>query len=353
MNYTVFGAGAIGGVVGAHLVRAGHDVTFVDVNAEHVAAMRADGLQVSGTHEFTVPARAVTPDEVDGELGPVLLAVKTRHTADALTAIAPRLAPDGYVVSLQNGLEEYAIARAVGAERTVGAFLTFGGYYAGPGKVVYAGPGSFRVGEPDGRDSARVADLARTLSCFHPVEPTGNIFGHLWGKEAVGAFYFATALVSEDVTAIIDRAEYRPILGALVAEVVAVARAHGVRCEVIDGFDPNVFADAPGDADRTAASWQAQQDYWAGHVQQRTGVWRDLAVHHRPTEVDHIVRPIVDRARSHGVPTPGLELLVDMVHEVESGSRELGFPNLDHLARQLPRTPPEGAAPDDRASGSG
>ena len=86
----------------------------------------------------------MTPAEAPDELRTVLLAVKSRHTSDALATIAPRLAGDGVVVSLQNGLEEYRIAAAVGAERTIGALLTFGGHYAEPGRIVYGGPGSFR-----------------------------------------------------------------------------------------------------------------------------------------------------------------------------------------------------------------
>ncbi|WP_037064452.1 ketopantoate reductase family protein [Pseudonocardia acaciae] len=332
MRLTVVGAGAIGGLVGAHLAAAGHDVTFVDANAEHVAAINRAGLRITGAAALTVTARALLPSQV-GDLDTVLLAVKSRHTEDALETIAPRLAPDGYVVSLQNGLEEYKIARAVGEHRTVGALVTFGGHYARPGEIVYAGPGSLRIGELDGRSTPRLAALAELLRAFHPVEITDNIVGSLWGKEALGALYFATALVSEDVVTIIGREDYRPALGRLVAEVVTVARACGVRCEPLDGFDPTVFADRPDHPDRTEPSWRAQRDYWAGHVQQRTGVWRDLAVHRRPTEVDHILAPIIEAGRSRSVPTPALDLLVDLIHDVEAGRRDLGWPNLDALMK--------------------
>jgi 2-dehydropantoate 2-reductase len=333
MRVVVVGAGAIGGLVGAHLARAGHDVAFVEVDERHVAAMREGGLRVSGAADFTVRAPVYLPSEMPDGLGTVLLAVKSRHTGDALESIAPRLAADGVVVSLQNGLEEYRIAAAVGAARTMGAFLSFGGYYAEPGHVVYAGPGSFRVGELDGARSSRCAALADALAAaFHPVEVTDNIFGYLWGKEALGAFYFATALVSEDVPVMIDRREYRPVYGALVGEVASVARAEGVRCEVIDGFDPLVFLRAAGGSVEAEPCWAAQKAYWGDHVQGRTGVWRDLAIHHRPTEVDTIITPIAERARARGVPVPRLERLIHLIHEAEQGRRQLGWHNLDDLA---------------------
>ncbi len=332
-GFTVVGAGGIGGVVGAHLTRAGYLVRFVEANAEHAGAIQREGLHISGHADFKVECRAVLPSDVDWELGPVLLAVKSKDTQQALQTIAPRLSATGFVVSLQNGLEEYKIAREVGVDRTVGAFLTFGGHYAGPGQVVYGGPGSFKIGELNGESSARTMELAGVLdSTFHPVQVTSNIFGYLWAKEALGAFYFATALVDEDVPKILDRAPYRPLFGALVAEVVRVAEAEGVRCEVVDGFDPKVFASG-GDVE---GCWAAQYAYWAAHVQQRTGVWRDLAIHRRVTEVDHVIGPIIERAGARRIPVPLLERLRAEIKEAEGGTRPLSFANLDDLKAAIP-----------------
>lgn len=327
-GFTVVGAGGIGGVVGAHLARAGHPVSFIEANADHVQAIRERGLHVTSQVDFTVHVPITPPDAIGGELGVVLLAVKSKDTDRAMQAVAPHLAAGGFVVSLQNGFEEYRIAGYVGEQRTVGAFLTFGGNYASPGEVVYGGPGSFKVGELSGKDTPRVRQLADVLTrAFHPVEVTGNIFGYLWAKAGLGAFYFATALVDEDVPAILDRKEYRPLFGGLVAEVVRAAAAEGVRCAVVDGFDPNAFVGG-GDTDRC---WEAQYRYWAAHVQQRTGVWRDLAIHRRVTEVDFIIGPLIERANERGVSVPLLRQLRSEIKEAEIGSRQLGFSNLDDL----------------------
>src|SRR5215831_19695492 len=116
MTVTVYGAGAIGGVTGAALARAGHDVLLVDAAADHVAAMNASGLTVDARGgSWTARVRAVTPDRLGSGLGLVLLAVKSQHTGAALDTLAPRLAGDGAIVSLQNGLNEELIADRVGA----------------------------------------------------------------------------------------------------------------------------------------------------------------------------------------------------------------------------------------------
>jgi 2-dehydropantoate 2-reductase len=331
MKITIVGAGAIGGILGAHLIKAGHDVTFVEAHLEHAKAIRENGLKVTGAADLHVYPQVLLPEEVDSPLEVVFLAVKARHTEEAMKTVARHLAQTGYVLSLQNGLEEYKIAQAVGNDRTVGAFLTFGGSYQRPGEVAFSGTGSFYIGEMDGRPSERLFQLQQVLSALQPVTITDNIFGYLWGKVAVGAFYFATALVNADVTDIIDQVRYRKALGNLVGEVANVGAACGISCEVIDGFDPKVFARRDPSADLLNASWNAQKQYWNSIVQKRTGVWRDLAIHRRPTEVDGIVGTVIQRANEKEIAVPRLECLVKLIKEVERGERELSWANLDVL----------------------
>ena len=315
---TVVGAGAIGGFVGARLLAAGHDVRFVEANRDHVAAIRSAGLGVTGAISLRVQPEVVLPHEVGGGLGLVLLAVKAQDTVAALEPIVPGLTPDGLVVSLQNGLEEYRIAAAVGPERTIGASLTFGGHYEAPGTIAYAGPGSFHLGELDGSMSVRLERLATVLSAVQPVEPTTRILAHLWGKAAVGAYYFATALVDADVLEILADDTRLPSLGALVAEVARVAAAEGVVCEPVDGFEPDAFLRA--DEARIRASWDAQRRYWRRLETRRTGVWRDLCVHRRQTEVRATLAPVLERARLHSIETPRLDRLLVEIETIEASS---------------------------------
>src|SRR5947207_12389808 len=142
MRYTVFGAGAIGGTVGAHMVRGGESVLFVDRDVDHVQAMQSRGLTIKGFSEtFTVAVEATTPDQLPDRLETVLLACKAPATEEAVRSFADRLAPDGCVVSLQNGLNEFLIASIVGGGRTVGAFVNFSADYLEPGLIHFGGRG--------------------------------------------------------------------------------------------------------------------------------------------------------------------------------------------------------------------
>ena len=148
MRFTIVGAGAIGGITGGHLIRAGHEVIFVETAEAHLAAIRAHGLTVEGLSDFTVrPAAALRPEELRAPLGTVLCAVKTLYTRAALAPVAPLLSGDEVVLSMQNGLAYYDVVDAVGAERTLVACFNFGGHYGSPGRVVHGTRGGFHVGE--------------------------------------------------------------------------------------------------------------------------------------------------------------------------------------------------------------
>jgi 2-dehydropantoate 2-reductase len=332
VELTIVGAGAIGGLIGAHLWRAGHSVRLVDKERTHVAAIQAGGLEVAGHAQFVARVPACEPGAVTGPIDTLILAVKTLHTEEALAPLVPRLAPDGWVISMQNGLEEGKIAALIGEARTAAAFLSFGGYYDRPGRVVYSGPASLRVGELDGRLTPRVTDLARVLSDFHPTEATANIRGCRWGKLLLGTVYFATAMVDADVVDILDDAGARRVLSGLVAEGLAVADALGVAVEPVDGFDPRSLRGGESESAAARATWDAHRAYWRRGVAARTGIWRDLAIRRRRTEAGPILGALVAEADRVGRPVPRVRAMLDVYAALETGARPLARANLDALA---------------------
>jgi 2-dehydropantoate 2-reductase len=329
MGYTIFGAGAIGGTVGGHMVRGGESVVFVDRDAAHVRAINERGLTIKGFQEtFTVRAQAVTPEDMPDRLQTVLLATKAPATEDAVRSFAERLAPDGCVVSLQNGLNELTIARLVGAERTIGAFVNFSADYLEPGLIHFGGRGAFFIGELDGSRTPRIQALQQALSHWGNVQVTDNIWGFLWGKQAYGAMLFATALTNDSMADAID--QHRGVLVELAREVLAVAAANGRAPLGFDGFEPEAIGSTDpgvvdGSLERLIAVRKADQ-------KTHSGVWRDMAVRQRRTEVDEHFGPIVADAARLGLDVPRLRRMIAMIHEVEDGRRPFSAANLDELA---------------------
>ncbi len=333
MRYTVFGAGAIGGTVGAHMVRGGESVLFVDRDVEHVRAMQQHGLTVRGSAEtFTVPVDAVTPDQLPDRLETVLLACKAPATEAAVHSFVDRLAADGCVVSLQNGLNELTIARIVGEQRTIGAFVNFSADYLEPGLIHFGGRGAFFIGELDGSITPRLQQLQQALGHWGNVQMTDNIWGFLWGKQAYGAMLFATALTNDSMAEAID--QHRRVTVELAREVLRVAAALGRRPLGFDGFEP----DAIGADDQAAIEASIERLIAVRHGDAKThsGVWRDMAVRKRRTEVDAHFAPIVEDAERQGLEVPLLRRMIEMIHELEDGEREFSAANLDELERGLP-----------------
>jgi 2-dehydropantoate 2-reductase len=334
MAYTVFGAGAIGGTVGAHMVRGGESVLFVDRDEDHVRAMQTRGLTIRGFAEsFTVPVQATTPEALPDQLDTVLLSVKAPATEDALRTFADRLAQDGCVVSLQNGLNELTIARYVGEQRTIGAFVNFSADYLEPGLIHFAGRGTFVIGELDGAITPRLQSLQKALSHWGNVQVTDNIWGYLWGKQAYGAMLYATALSNDSMADAID--QHRQVTCELAREVLRVAAAEGVTPLGFDGFEPSAIG--ASDPDEVNASLDRLIAIRHKDEKTHSGVWRDMAVRKRRTEVDAHFLPIVERARGHGIEVPLLERMIAMIHEVEDERRPFAGANLEDLRTRAHR----------------
>lgn len=317
----IWGAGAIGGILGAYFARAGHAVHMVDVVEEHVEAMRTTGLHIEGpVEQFTQVLPASTPAELTGQFERIYLCVKAHHTEMALEMLLPHLAPGGYVVSAQNGLNEKVIAARIGAENTVGCFVNYGADWLEPGRILFGNRAAVAVGELDGRMSDRVAEVHGLLSLVEPeAVATDNIWGYLWGKMGYGALLFCTALTHDSMSDAMARDEHRAAYRALGHEVMTLADHEGVAPLGFNGFDPEAFR-----ANDTAAIDAAMEKMIAHNrktAKTHSGIWRDLAVRKRKTEVDAQIGVMVELGREASIPVPTLARLVELIHDIEDGKR--------------------------------
>ncbi|MGP1394247.1 MAG: ketopantoate reductase family protein [Inquilinaceae bacterium] len=320
----IWGAGAIGGTLGAYWARAGVPVRMVDIVPEHAEVCSRDGLAIEGPVEtFARIVPTVTPDALDGVYRRIVLAVKAQATEDAMAALLPHLAEDGFVLSAQNGLNERVIADIAGPGRTMGAFVNFGADWQGPGRILFGNRGAVVVGEIDGAIRDRTRDMHRLLTIFEPdAVLTDDIWGYLWGKLGYGAMLFATALTNDSMTANFADPTRRDALIGLAREVMLTARAEGVAPRPFNGFEPAAFL--PGAPESAARECLARlADFNSRTAKTHTGIWRDLAVRKRRTEVDPQVATVARIADGHGVAAPLLHRLVELIHDIEEGRRPM------------------------------
>ncbi len=308
MQLTIIGAGAIGGTVGAHLIRSGHEILFCDADPAHVTAINEHGLSIEGPVEnFTVEAKAVLPEQLPERLGRVAIAVKSHHTEQAAELVRSRLEPDGYVVSFQNGLTADVLSAAVGTDRLMVSFVNFGADVLGPGRILQGNVGTFRVGELDGRITPRLKELVAALPY---AEATDNILGFLWGKEAYGAMLYAGAVSDLSIADTLEQSRWRPLMLAVAREVLAQAP---VRPEGFDGFDPE---DLEGSLGRLVAFNRAS-------AKSHSGIYRDLMVRKRKTEVTDLLADLEGPLTTYAG---------RIIQAIERGERTCEVANLELLA---------------------
>jgi 2-dehydropantoate 2-reductase len=310
--YVVLGCGAIGGTIAAGLARDGHDVLVCDANPEVVSAVLANGITIEGPVEnYTAAVTAVGPSDLPEHLdGPVLVAVKAHHTAAAAALLSGRLRGDAFVVSMQNGLNSPGLADAVGPERVVEACVNFGADAIAPGVILRGNRATLMVGETDGSVTDRVRGLAADVA---DAQVTDTILGYVWAKEAYGAMLAATAVSDLSIADALADPAYAPLLKEIAREVLAQAPVPAVP---LDGFDPD---DLDGSLIRLTA-------FNRGSAKTHSGIYRDLAVLHRPTEVPAILGGLA------GESAPLVRRTIELIAAIEQGTRTCSKANLDLLA---------------------
>ena len=203
----------------------------------------------------------------------------------------------------------------------MGAFVNFGADWLGPGRILLGNRGAVVVGEIAGQQRERTLGMFELLQAFEPdAVLTDNIWGFLWGKLAYGAMLFATAINMDSMANNFADPTRFPVWRKLGAEVIDTAAARGVTPVGFDGFDPASFASSSSEAS-ARNSVADLTTFNRSTAKTHSGIWRDLAVRKRRTEVDAQIDIIAQLAAEVGLETPAIDRLVELVHDIETGRR--------------------------------
>jgi len=335
----VVGTGALGGYVGGYLAHHGEDVTLIDMWPEHIEAIRARGLELDGVtpeEKFTVTqAKTMHLTEVQrlGKEKPIDIAfvsVKSYDTEWATTLIKPYLAPDGYVVSLQNCMNEERIAGVVGWGKTLGviASMISVNLYE-PARIrrtVEKGGDKhtiFRAGEVNGVVTNRVRELVDLFLLIDSAKPTTNLWGERWTKltqngmrNGVSAATGLTGSQCDNSTAI------RRFSIQLGGEAIRVGRALGYEIEKLGKLQPDrLLQAADGNADALTEIEEIMMSRTKGNPRagiQRPSMAQDMHKGRR-TEIQFMNGFIAEKGKALGIPTPSHVKLTEVVTRVERG----------------------------------
>ncbi|MEQ1776008.1 MAG: 2-dehydropantoate 2-reductase [Burkholderiales bacterium] len=333
------GTGALGGYVGGYFAHHGQDVTLIDFWPENIEAIRSRGLELDGVtdeEKFTVrSAKTLHYTDLATLAGQppfdiIFITVKSYDTERVTRAVAPYLAKDGYMVSLQNCWNEDSIAAIVGKARTVGTIASMISVELyGPGRVrrmAEKGGGKhtvFRIGEIDGQITDRVNELVKLFSLIDSSKATANLQGERWTKLTQNGMSngicAATGLTGHGCD---NNDAIRRFAIQVAGESIRVGRALGLKLEKMGPLMPDQLEKASaGDPVVLAEVEQILKNRKAANPRaniQRPSMAQDMEKG-RKTEIEFMNGLIVAKGKSIGIPTPANEKLVQAVLSVEQG----------------------------------
>jgi 2-dehydropantoate 2-reductase len=333
------GCGSVGGVIAGGLLRSGVDLTIVTKNDQITQAINTGGLRVNPPEgEWTVPAHVYTHlEDVPGTFDSVLLAMKATDVEDAARDVSSHLSPDGYVVTLQNGVVEDRIGEILGRERVIGALVGWGATMGSPGIYEMTSSGEIVVGELDGRKTERTQNLCSTLEKATSTRLSDNIYGVLWSKLAINCTITTLGAVTGQLLGdMLKRWSIRRLALIITSEVTDVAQDQGVSMEPIGGtleierlyLSPTRRAKDMGwdILTRQMIMFIVGMKYRRLKSSMLQSLERG-----RRAEIDFMNGYVVEQGRSHGIATPMNLALTEMVREIERGERAIHPDNLKEL----------------------
>lgn len=337
----VQGVGGVGGTLCARLTAAGVDLTPITGNPAIAEALNREGFDLDDRGQRArVPLRSPAFAQVPEDGGPydlIVLVTQTPRLQEALRASAPRLAPEGRVLCLQNGLPEPYAAALVPPERVYGGVVSWAASMPTPGRYVRTTVGAIQVGRPGHPADATAQQLAALLAPTGPTRAVDNLLGVRWSKLALNSTITTMGAVAGDrLGVIVQHAYVRDLALQIFSEVVDVTQAAGVRLEKVSGtFHLSQVALPPAQR-RHLSGWAwLWRHALLRAIGARYGGARSSMLYAlergRPPEVDFLNGEIVKEGQRRGVPTPVNAGLVALVHGIAEGRLGHGLEHLQAL----------------------
>jgi 2-dehydropantoate 2-reductase len=323
VNVLIFGAGAIGSILGGRLAANGHSVRLLDDWLVHVAAINERGLLLEGGRRrlVSVPASAVEacdPATCDPDL--IFISGNSQDTVRLAKCAKAFVRERTLVLSSQNGMNEDAVAEVLGSSQVVGAVTELGGYLVEPGHVRETREdGGLVIGELSGGVSRRVLNLAAELDPSIRARVSGNIQGLLWSKLVWNSIMNPLTAASDlGQGAVLLDPEIRELAVGLAVEAGGVARALGIRLEPLEflGVDLAALTD-PTDVEAFDAAWRHLAQRYESQLDKSTSMSQDIRSG-RTTEIDALNGYLIARADHLGIEVPLNREIVAAVKRIEN-----------------------------------
>lgn len=333
MRIAIYGAGSLGTILGAFISKAGVKIELINRNKAHVEALQTKGAQVVGTMQFHQEVIAYTPEEMSGQYDIVFLMTKQQHNKEVVQMLKNFLAPDGVLVTFQNGLPEMQIAEVLGEERVLGSTVAWGATLKAPGICELTSEPdalSFSLGAISEKRSKHFDKVKELLELMGTVDVEENFLGTRWSKLLINAaFSGMSAVLGCTFGEAAQPRDSRRIVQAIIKECIDVCKAGGIRIEPVQGKDIVKLLDY-NNALKRAFSFFIIPIAIRKHAKLKASMLQDLEKG-KLTEVDAINGAVSEYGRKVGCPTPMNDQVVAIIHQIEKGELKPCFDNLKYF----------------------
>lgn len=330
MRAAIYGAGSLGTILGAYITKNGGKIELINRNKAHVEALQKNGAKVTGTVEFSQPVKAYTPAEMSGTYDIIFLMTKQQQNSEVVNYIKDFLAPDGVIVTLQNGIPEIEIGEIVGDDRVLGCTVAWGATMKEPGVCeLTSAPDSltFSLGSLQTIPNPHINEVKALLELMGPVEIDNNFIGSRWSKLLINsAFSGMSAVLGCTFGEAASNKASRRIVQAIIKECIDVCAAGNIKIEPVQGKDIVKLLDYKNRI-KKAFSFFIIPIAIRKHAKLKASMLQDLEKG-KKTEVDAINDVVGTYGRKVGVPTPANDTVVSIIHRIENGELTASFDNL-------------------------
>ena len=328
------GTGSLGTILGAYLSRGGLDVTMVDAWKEHVDALNAKGATVTGLVEMTVPVKACTPDQMEGEFDLFIYLAKQTFNETAIPQMVAHCHKDTIICTGQNGIPELAVAEKWPKQQICGSPVGWPATLLGPGiSQLNCAEGSpffsFHLGTVEGPVTPWLLEVKAILENMCPVYLSENLMADRWSKVLVNSTFSGMSTVVDGTFGdALDSDKGAKCIVRIGREVVKVCQAMNLVLPEIFNIDFGKLYDFTTPEGETKAIEVVRKAL--GGNKGEASMLQDLRKG-RKCEIFAINGVVSDTARKLGIETPFCDAVVRIVSEIETGKRTLGSKNLEDM----------------------
>ncbi len=332
MEVAIYGAGAMGTVLGAYINKAGYKIDLINRNKEHINALKKYGAEIIGTTFFTQEVTALLPEEMTKKYDIIFLMTKQKYNKEISKFLIPYLKETGVICTMQNGIPEQSVATVIGPERTLGCTMSWGATFHGKGvceltSIANAKNLTFSIGEYN-HNPEIFNYIIKLLTTMGEVTIEKNFTGARWAKLLVNAAFSGLSVVTgANFGDIAKNRKSRLLALKAIKECIDVAKALDIKIEPIQGKDVVKLMDYN--------NWFKKQISlillpiaMKKHKAIKSSMLRDIE-HNKQTEIDAINGVVCEHGKQANVKTPINDRIVGIVHNIENKKLNPSWENLN------------------------